>query len=296
MDIEIVERAQRGLENRLAHMPHLIDKIRFRRKPLVLENCYSSLASDHIAQGIYDYFIAGNLQSFKQNLHVAVKLDIASITIKDYHRFTIGSEILYALLSDNPDLIDTIAKLEPPFYKQGRSNPLHTEFLVHMYQLAIQGEYETLQTKVDRLGKNGRKKERLLATQGKDFFSLLMRGDKQGLEDLVFQNSLVKSEAYVIDDFMSYQGTMQAKLCWFKGIQVQIESPLLSMTLMPIEPLVNYDDVYDFLAPDYVPPKVNLIERLQYWYKERVRNKASMNALLEAMKNREHEPERRQLL
>lgn len=286
MDIAIIERERRVLEYRLEHMPHVIDKIRFRRKPLVLENCYSHLASDHVGQGIYDYFVKGNLQSLKQNLHVACKLELASIALKDYQRFTVGSEIFFALLSDSPTVIDTIAKLEPPYFVGSRANPLNFTFIVHMYQLAIQGDYEALQTKVDRLSKNGRKKERLLATKGQDFFSLLMRGDKQGLEDFIEQQAEVKSEMTSIQDFMCYQGTLQAKLCWFKGIQVQIDSPLLPMGLMPIEPLAHYDEVYDFLAPAYVPPKVGLIDRVRYWHQERVRHKANMKALFEALKKR----------
>lgn len=252
----------------LERMPKLIEKIRYRIKPIDVRACYSSLSHDHLRLAFADYFVDANIRSFKQHLHVASKLELVAIQLDSYQRFTMGQEILYALLSDNPALIDTLSKLEPPYYMEGRSNPLHSEFRTHMYQLAIQGEYEVLQAKVERLAKNGRKKERELPAQGKDFFSLLMHGDKQGLEDLIGQHARVKAQNPLFEDFMCFQGTLEAKLCWFKGIPVQIDSPLLPMGLMQVEPLAHYDDVYDFLQPGWEPPAQGLIAKVSGWFKK----------------------------
>lgn len=269
MDTEIVERKRRGLEAHLEHMPQAIEMIRFGGKSFNPSGCYDSLSSDHICLGIFDYFVNGKKASLKQHLHVAMLLKIAAIALYDYQRFQVGDEIRFALLSDNPVLIDAIAKLAPPYFVGGCGNPLNAEFKVHMWQLAIRGDYEALQAKVERLAKNGRKKDRALPAQGKDFFSLLMLGDKQGLEDLITQHAKGKSQDALTEDFMCFEATIEAKICWLKGIQVHIDSPLLPMELMPIEPLEHYDDVYDFLQPGYIPPKVGLVERLRYWYKQR---------------------------
>lgn len=276
MDIEIVERNRRGLEAHLAHMPRALEMIRFGGNSFNPSACYESLSSDHICVGTFDFFVNGNKASLKQHFHVAMMLKIASIALYDYQRFQVGDEVRFALLSDNPAMIDAIAKLEPPYFVEGRSNPQNAEFKVHMYQLAIRGDYEALQAKVERLAKNGRKKDRELPAQGKDFFSLLMRGDKQGLEDLIAQHAKFKSQDALTEDFMCFEGTIEAKICWIKGIQVQIDSPLLPMDLMPIEPLAHYDDVYDFLAPGYVPPKIGLFERLRYWFRQRSAAKRSI--------------------
>lgn len=262
------EKARNLAEIAKERMSNLIEKIRFRRKPIDLRRCYEILAGDHLGIGVCDYFVDDNIRSFKQHLHVASKLELVAIQLDSYQRFTMGQEIFYALLSDNPTLIDTIAKLEPPYFMEGRSNPLHSEFRVHMYQLAIQGDFEALQAKVERLAKNGRKKERELPAQGKDFFSLLMRDDKQGLEDLIGQHARVKAQNPLFEDFMCFQGTLEAKLCWFKGIPVQIDSPLLPMGLMPVQPLVHYDDVYDFLQPGWEPPAQGLIAKVSGWFKK----------------------------
>jgi hypothetical protein len=282
MDKEIVMRQQRGLQSRLEHMPWIIDKIRYRRKPLSLANCYSSLGDDHVSIAVSSYFIEGDVKSFKQNLHVATLLKISAVHAQDYQRFMVGTEVFYALLSDNPVLIDTVSRMKPAYFTETRGNPLHYAFLVHMYQLAILGEYELLQSKVERLAKNGRKKDRKLPAQGKDFFSLLMQADKQGLEDLIAQRALVKGNDALTEDFMCFEGTIEAKICWLKGIKVQVDSDLLPMALMPHEPLNNYDDVYDFLAPGYVPPKVSWLERVRYRLRERAASKELTRRALEA--------------
>lgn len=269
MEMHGIEAAINQAEIARKELERIDEFLRYQRKTLRLHSCYSSWASAHIALAIHDYYVKGEIASLKQHLHVATKLKIASIALDDYQRFQVGNEIRYALLSDNPALIDAIAKLEPPYFLEGRSNPLNAEFKVHMWQLAIRGDYEALQAKVERLAKNGRKKDRELPAQGKDFFSLLMRGDKQGLEDLITQHAKVKSKDVFTEDFMCFEGTIEAKICWLKGIQVQIDSPLLPMDLMPIEPLEHYDDVYDFLSPGYVPPKVGLMERMRYWFRQR---------------------------
>ena len=102
------------------YTPELIDKIRFRRKPLSLNNCYEGLSGNHVAIGIYDFFINGNKHSLKQHLFTAIQLQLAAIALEDYQRFG-GSEIFYALLSDNHHLIDQIAYLKPFRYTQVRT-------------------------------------------------------------------------------------------------------------------------------------------------------------------------------
>ncbi|SFA68310.1 hypothetical protein SAMN05216263_1501, partial [Metapseudomonas otitidis] len=47
---------------------------------------------------------------------------------------------------------------------------------------------------------------------------------------------------------------VHAKLCWYRGIEVQIQNPLVPMALMPIESLDTYDVEYDFLRPGWEPP------------------------------------------
>ncbi|WP_183031975.1 hypothetical protein [Cupriavidus sp. UME77] len=67
------------------------------------------------------------------------------------------------------------------------------------------------------------------------------------------------------EHFMSFLGALEAKLCWFKGIPVKIDSPLVPMELMAIRPIAHYDDVYDFIKPGWVPPSQGLIGKMSRW-------------------------------
>ncbi|MBQ1837693.1 MAG: immunity 49 family protein, partial [Neisseriaceae bacterium] len=49
----------------------------------------------------------------------------------------------------------------------------------------------------------------------------------------------------------SFHPTLFTKLCWINGLEIEIDNPLVPMKLMPVEPLAEYDLVYDFLKPDY---------------------------------------------
>lgn len=248
------------------NMPDLIDKIRYRRKPISLPGCYGNLSGFHLRLAIYDYFVDSNQVSFKQHLHVATRLSLASIELDDYQRFSTINEIFYALFSDNPVLVDAVSRLAPHYFASHCHNPLASQFIVHMWQLAIRGDYVGLQDKLDKLAKHGRKAMRKEVEDGKSFFNLLMREDRQALRTLIQKNSGTKGDAPLIEDFMSTEACLQTKVCWLKGIDVQIESPLVPMALMPVEPLPHYDDVYDFLQPGWVPPSEGILGKLSRWF------------------------------
>ena len=57
-----------------------------------------------------------------------------------------------------------------------------------------------------------------------------------------------------------------SKLCWLKGIEVEIDHPLFPMELLPLKPLEHYDDVYDFLSSDWTPPTQNFIQKITKWF------------------------------
>ncbi len=139
-----------------------------------------------------------------------------------------------------------------------------------MLQLAIRGEDEALRTMVEKIAKHGRKPLREECAEEKDFYSLLLKRDKVALEKLIQEkHAPIKSHDPIDEDFMSYFGTLEAKLCWYRGIPVEIDHPLVPMELMPIRPLAAYDDVYDFLKPGWVPPPQGLMGKLSRWIGKR---------------------------
>ena len=51
----------------------------------------------------------------------------------------------------------------------------------------------------------------------------------------------------IAQDYIFIPALGYAKLAWLKGMEVEIEHPLISKELLPIKPLEKYEDKYDFL-------------------------------------------------
>lgn len=226
------------------------------------------IANFHKATGIHAFFSQKKENDLKQNFYVVSKLILSAIGQKGGSDFEVGNEFFYALLSDSPQVINEMASVETPELLNDRHNPLKSRFKVHMWQLVILGDYDALRLKVEKLAKNGRKEDRELASAGNDFFTLLMKSDKQGLEELIQKHARIRSSDPLTEGFLSFLGTLEAKLCWLKGIPVQIDSPLVPMALMPVSPLSHYDDVYEFLQPGWTPPPQGVMAKISRWIRK----------------------------
>ena len=101
-----------------------------------------------------------------------------------------------------------------------------------MLQLAILGDDEALRIRIQKLAKHGKNPDRKAAAAGRDFYTLLLNRDKAALEDLIQnKDSKVISSDVLFKDFMSSMGVWEAKLCWRRGLEVKIDSPLVPMEL-----------------------------------------------------------------
>lgn len=248
--------------------------MRYERKKKSLGAVLSCMARDHQGLGIYAYFGESDVARMKQHFHVATKLNIASAGLRWGETLSTDANFVYALLSDSAEVIQSYAHLElnDEFIKY-RQNPKASQFYVHMIQLAIRDEHEELLAKIAIAVQKANKKIRETYSTGSDFFSLFLKRDKQTLEDHIMQSAnewqgMIKrgvvTNSPLSQDLMASHAMVYAKLCWLKGIEVEIDHPLVPMELLPIKPLEHYDDVYDFLAPDWVPPKPTLLQTFKH--------------------------------
>ena len=249
-------------------VPDSVDSYMYRRKQMRLGAVLTTLAEHARVSAIYGFFVERNLDKFKQNCYLASRLALASIGQDGGASFCVGGELLYGMLSDNEKVIAAIAVAETEELIRQRNGPTLTAFHVHMIQLALRGDDGALLSKIEKVAKNGRKPDRADSAAGKDFFSLLLKREQAGLENFIQTRSArIKSSDVAEEDFFSYLGVLQTKLCWIRGIPVQIDSPLVPMALMPVRPLAHYDDVYEFLAPGWVPPPQGVVADILRWLK-----------------------------
>lgn len=249
--------------------PALIERFLHRRKTVRLGCVLYDLAGYARTRALYAYFIERDLEKCKQDFYLASKLANASVGQDGGASFEVGSDIQIALLSDCEEIVNAIAFVETPDLVIGRNNPLYSRFYVYMLQMAIRAEDETVRAMIEKTAKHGRKPLRAECAEGRDFFSLLLNRDKAGLEELIEKHASIKGSGDVAEEFMSYQATLETKLCWYRGIPVEIDHPLVPMELMPIRPLARYDNVYDFLEPGWEPPPQGLRGKLSQLFTKR---------------------------
>lgn len=242
-------------------------------KTLNLSGVFSTLAGHHECLGLLAYFAWGNMTAFKQHCYLASKLWLLAsshLPVKTHYmsggedHFTLEWSLIHPLVSDSQVLIDEVAALETPVLLIYRDNPKAIEFAFHLSQLVMCGDYEAAQAKIEIGAKKAGGKLKQAYAEGSDFYSLLMKGDKADLEASIMDDirARKKNKFFTISEFVYPITTLRTKLCWCKGIPVEIEHPMVPKDWMPNEPLAHYDDIYDFLSPDWVPPNQGLISRL----------------------------------
>lgn len=216
-------------------------------------------------RGFKCYFIDNDLHGMKQNFYVVCKLLMASQKEAEPGGdvFATYDPFLYGFLSDSPEIYDwlTHAELKEKDYVKG------FQFRFHQIQLVLRKDDAALRETIAIVAKKGGNRDKALAAAGEDFFSLLLKRDKDGLQALIESYAKIKSAQELEGQFLAGFAVIHAKLCWIRGIEVEIENPLVPMALLPVQPLDTYDVEYDFLRPDWIPPQPGLLEKMKRWFK-----------------------------
>ncbi|WP_144265763.1 hypothetical protein [Pandoraea sp. SD6-2] len=207
----------------------------------------SMLRSDHLNVAIYDYFSGGDELSLKKNLYAASELTVEILKSGGANAFSTDIEIFCSLMSDCDSILFDICNFDGEGFSKNKNNPLLHQFVSHMYQLAIRSNWDELQNKIYKISKNGRKDWRSNAINGRDFFSLLIARDVRGLEKSISEKVSEKPLRPVVDGVLSVAATLEAKICWRHGIEVEFESSLIPANLLPVRPLPEYKNSYDFM-------------------------------------------------
>lgn len=204
-------------------------------------------------RGLKSFFVDNDLRGLKQNFYVASKLLMAS---QQETTSGVGGiafaypPFLYGLLSDSPEICEWLTHTE----LKNRDYVKGPQFIFHQFQFALRRDDEALGESIELVSKKGGGHYKTLAKEGQDFFSLLLKQDKEGLQALIEDQAKIKSAEELEGQFLAGFAVVHAKLCWYRGIEVQIQNPLVPMALMPIQPLDAYDVEYDFLRPGWTPP------------------------------------------
>jgi len=228
---------------------------------------YGWLSDNAKQKGIFSWFVDNDVAAAKQWFYLAARLEMAG---KDkpteegkvrgmpfgYNR----APLMYALLSDSVSLINEYAVVDYPGYREGLKNKATGEIFAYLIQLALKEEWALLRSEAERSEARFEKRQKNLLFDLK-FHQGLADGDMAVMESAL--QKLVEprrhhelNKNYPIEgDFFSQPAITLAKLAWLKGYPVKVESPWVPSEFLPVAPLAQYDDVYDFLVPDWESPK-----------------------------------------
>ena len=195
---------------------------------------------------MYSFFIEKDLKKAKQHFYKCARLHEYSLK-----RFGNGvwNHDRIALLCDNQKAIRNYTRVlglqEQKFMKTIGS-------WIYIQQCIIKGDYEAYKKatdiiKADRFNMGTFNKKTI------GFCDALMEGNQTEMESILADFVTPKFHIYsnsnnTFKNYLSYPALKYAKLAWYKGFQVQVDSPLVPYELLPISPLQDeeYED-YDFV-------------------------------------------------
>ncbi len=235
----------------------------------LIKNDVESL-SHFINNFTYYHYVKGvaslkNKSQSKKDFYISGLVD--SIMCKKFNNRFLDYgliKICSPILSDNEDLIKKYAQLR---YQKAQNAPLSMEEMVANGDIpiwcntvqyfmiddkeGIEKNLNIIETKT--LRKLPKREEGLLDDY--EFYKALHNCDKSKMEEIL--EKLVSPKIHkkrndnaVLNQYISCPAVGYAKLAWRKGIKVEVNSHLVPIDLLPIEPLEKYDIPYDFLKEE----------------------------------------------
>ena len=220
--------------------------------------CLGLLSSHALASAMSAWFSHHDLEVMRQWCYVAAKLD------QEQYRRTEGQtdspgakllQLLKPLLSNNSTVINWFAHFDGCYDLKRVENPKTTDFWAYQGVVALRGDWDRLVERCERVisdpPKATSQQKYLIDHQ---FYLALARGDIGGMQEVL--SALVtpkvlrarsNGESGFTDDLISTPAVIYAKLAWFHGQEVHVDSPYIPAEWLPMQPLHQYDNHYGFL-------------------------------------------------
>ncbi len=219
---------------------------------------------------VYSLVEKQDLKQAKQHFYVSALLSAYELKVYNSSLFTYDiHSIGYAMLSDNFDFIKNVyAHLSFTDYyldddteeridRTMEDHVLDGEdgcVFVHTIQQFILGNNALIERNLKILERYlTLEQENKDLTQGDvDFFKALYLRDKSACEkalELMVSKKIHKARNTdgILKKYISMPALGYAKLAWYLGVEVEVDSPLIPKELLPIQPLERYEIPYDFL-------------------------------------------------
>ncbi|NTF46174.1 Imm49 family immunity protein [Rhizobium rhizogenes] len=199
------------------------------------QGCLYNLGSHAFVNALYSWFGLHDLDAMKEWFFLSASLDKKIYEIEIDQSGPIG-KLLHPLLSDNRDLIEWYAN-NPALYPQDRiENTKTADFFAYQGAVAIRGEWDRLRDRCARVladpPRTSQLKKYIIDHQ---FFLALADHDVPRMEAAIAAvakpravRNRANDESGFTESLFSSYAVIYAKIAWFHGFEIKVNSPPLS--------------------------------------------------------------------
>lgn len=218
--------------------------------------CLRDLKRLHTNIADYAWFANQDLATFKLNSYVLAKFIYMIAKTTGEEGVMHEAEYFYALLSDHEPVIQWMMR-QPPhskLFKQRMLNPNQNEYRYYQLTLALKGQWDKLGRKAEVFLQEPPTKMKKYAPDMR-FYLALAQKDKAGMEAALAELTSPKVakvrndvfELPVASRFVSPFACLYAKTAQRHGFELDVDTVFIPKAWLPICPLPDYADPYEFM-------------------------------------------------
>lgn len=200
------------------------------------------LEGTYTVAAVYWFYAKKDVDSAKSNFFKAAS--VAKYMSEKYDRKVMDSginQISYAMLSDNPGLIEKYSTL-----RNSKNHELNIGFqLPNAVQNILLDRMEDLKTNIRNLERFVQVPRFKSCASFIDVFNGFLSSDEKKIEaglQLMLKTHKKRNTDPLISKFLSVDTAGLCKLAWLKGFEIDLKDDLVPTGLMPIRPLKHYEE------------------------------------------------------
>lgn len=238
-----------GIQRKIDYITHQKGNVAF---------CTRMMNSYCHANAMVSWVRDKDLTAFKQWCYMAAKLERMVFQFEPYEWFP-AYKFFSALLCNNAEILDWYRQhrisydCDPSDIKD-RDNPKQPAFHGYQMILALNHEWERLAARCEQILSMELKKDRKYLIDHR-FYLALAQGNKAEMENVLTELTSpkiarIRNHEFAFtftEHFIATHACMYAKLAWLNGYDVEIDTPWIPKEWLPIQPLANYPEPWEFL-------------------------------------------------
>lgn len=250
----------KGLAHRDPVMEH---DAMIRRSQMLLESkgsesgCTSGLRSPSITLALTAWYRDHDLEEFRQWSYSAAKAEWM------YFQFDHGwpaFKPLWFLLSNHPRMIARFVEFSPPPYLEREGNTTkHLEYWFLTTALLLRnapGDWSRVIERCDHILANPPRKAWLKYQIDYEIMRAMAQSDKAEVErtlGILCSKKMQRARNYdfsfgLTEHFIGTQAVVYAKMAWYHGLQVQVDTPSIPPEWLPMTPAASYPEPHEYFA------------------------------------------------